>query len=148
MSIQTIITRGFGTFGSLEEIALRGYLTDSTTVSASVDSFRGTQTVEIVAAPTAPLTELNFLGHFADRNQIVLDDRHVRAQKGEDIASLSERTGNAWNSGRTAVLNATFIDARFERDELVKIARPSRYVPAAAAADLEGNGGDGDDGRT
>jgi predicted Zn-dependent protease len=83
-----------------------------------------------------------------ERNSIeVLRLRVVRAQEGEDIASLSERTGNAWNSGRTAVLNATFIDARFDQDELVKIARPSRYVPAAAAADLEGNGGDGADER-
>ena len=44
MSIQTIITRGFGTFGSLEEIALRGYLTDSTTVSASVSGVSFTET--------------------------------------------------------------------------------------------------------
>ena len=61
----------------------------------------------------------------------VLQLRVVRAQEGEDIVALSERTRNAWNIGRTAVLNSTFVDTRFEADALVKIARPSRYVPAA-----------------
>jgi predicted Zn-dependent protease len=61
----------------------------------------------------------------------VLQLRVVRAQEGEDIASLSERTRNAWSIGRTAVLNSTFVYTRFDEDALVKIARPSRYIPAA-----------------
>jgi predicted Zn-dependent protease len=62
--------------------------------------------------------------------------RVVEALDGEDIASLSQRRGNAWSPGRTAVLNAIFVDTRFRQGDLVKIARSSRYRsrdPAAVA---------------
>jgi predicted Zn-dependent protease len=59
----------------------------------------------------------------------VLHLRLVRALEGEDIASLSQRTANAWGPGRTAVLNGIFVDARFDEGQLVKIARSLPYRP-------------------
>ena len=59
----------------------------------------------------------------------VLHLRVVRAMEGENIASLSQRTANAWGPGRTAVLNGVFVDAHFEEGQLVKIARAVPYTP-------------------
>ena len=53
----------------------------------------------------------------------------VHALEGEDLASLSQRTGNVWPPGRTAVLNGVFVDVRFEEGQLVKIARSALYKP-------------------
>ncbi len=55
--------------------------------------------------------------------------RLVPALDGEDIVALSQRTGNAWGPGRTAVLNGVFVDARFSEGELVKIALALPYEP-------------------
>jgi predicted Zn-dependent protease len=63
------------------------------------------------------------------RSVSVVHLRLVPALDGEDIAALSQRTGNAWGPGRTAVLNGVFVDARFSEGELVKIARALPYEP-------------------
>ena len=69
----------------------------------------------------------------------VLHLRLARALDGEDIAALSQRTGNVWPPGRTAVLNGVFVDRRFEEGDLVKIARASKYVPKRPAGAKPGN---------
>lgn len=55
--------------------------------------------------------------------------RLAHAVEGEGISDLSQRVGNVWDLGRTAVLNGIFVDARFEGGELVKIARSVPYTP-------------------
>jgi len=57
--------------------------------------------------------------------------RVVTAMRGEGISALSERTGNVWDTQRTAVLNAVYADVRFEGGESVKIARAEPYTPEA-----------------
>jgi predicted Zn-dependent protease len=52
----------------------------------------------------------------------------VTALANEDLAELGRRTGNAWDTSRTAVLNDIFSNHRFEGGELVKIARVEPYV--------------------
>ena len=51
----------------------------------------------------------------------------VEARSGEDLVALGRRTGNAWDPGRTAVLNGVFTNHRFEGGDLVKIARVEPY---------------------
>jgi predicted Zn-dependent protease len=51
----------------------------------------------------------------------------VEARSDEDLAALCRRTGNAWDPGRTAVLNGVFTNHRFEGGKLVKIARVEPY---------------------
>jgi predicted Zn-dependent protease len=51
----------------------------------------------------------------------------VEARSGEDLVALGRRTGNAWDPGRTAVLNGVFTNHRFEGGQLVKIARVEPY---------------------
>ena len=53
----------------------------------------------------------------------------VHALDGEDLSALSQRTGNVWPPGRTAVLNGVFVDVRFEEGQLIKIARSALYEP-------------------
>jgi predicted Zn-dependent protease len=55
--------------------------------------------------------------------------RLATAEPGEDLMSLSRRTGNAWDPGTTAVYNGVFVDHRYEGGELVKIAHVEPYVP-------------------
>jgi predicted Zn-dependent protease len=54
----------------------------------------------------------------------------VSAREGENLTALSERTGNAWDASRTAVLNGVFVNHRFESGALVKTARTERYTPS------------------
>jgi predicted Zn-dependent protease len=54
--------------------------------------------------------------------------RLATARPGEDLTSLSRRTGNAWDANTTAVYNSVFIDHRYEGGELVKIAHVEPYV--------------------
>ena len=51
------------------------------------------------------------------------------ARPGEDIETLSGRTGNLWDVSRTAVSNGVFVNHRFEGGELVKIAQETAYTP-------------------
>jgi predicted Zn-dependent protease len=53
----------------------------------------------------------------------------VEARAGEDLVALGNRTDNAWDPSRTAVLNGIFANHRFQGGELVKIARVEPYVP-------------------
>lgn len=46
----------------------------------------------------------------------------VTARAGEDLETLSARTGNVWSLARTAVMNGLFSTQRFTGGELVKIA--------------------------
>ena len=54
--------------------------------------------------------------------------RVVKANQGEDIASLDRRTTNAWDLETTAVYNGIFAIHRFSGGELVKITREEPYV--------------------
>jgi predicted Zn-dependent protease len=58
--------------------------------------------------------------------------RVVTARPGDNLDTLSERTRNAWDAQRTAVLNGVYADVHFEGGELVKIARAEPYEPDAA----------------
>ena len=49
--------------------------------------------------------------------------RVVSARAGEDLETLSRRTGNVWSAAETAVYNGVFIDHVFRSGELVKVAR-------------------------
>ena len=51
----------------------------------------------------------------------------VEARAGEDLVALGNRTDNAWDPSRTAVLNGIFANHRFEAGDLVKIARVEPY---------------------
>ena len=71
----------------------------------------------------------------AERDSVtVLHLQLVHALDEEDIASLSQRAGNAWGPGQTAVLNGVFVDRRFEEGEIVKIAHSRHYIPQASEA--------------
>jgi len=63
MPIATIVTRGYGTFGSLGEIALRGYLTDSTAISASVSGIAFTETEILNGGESIVITLTNDTWH-------------------------------------------------------------------------------------
>ena len=45
----------------------------------------------------------------------------VRAQAGEGLEGLSDRTGNAWDIQTTAIYNGVFADHRFEGGEFAKV---------------------------
>lgn len=74
-----------------------------------------------------------------ERNSVEISRlRVVETLEGEDISSVSYRTGNSWSPGRTAVLNSVFVDQRFHEGELLKIAvsspyRPKPFVPPVEA---------------
>lgn len=53
----------------------------------------------------------------------------VRARAGENINTLSERTGNIWKPDLTAIMNNLQQDVVFEQDELIKIAVSGTYRP-------------------
>jgi predicted Zn-dependent protease len=55
--------------------------------------------------------------------------RLVEAREGEDLDSLTRRSGSPWPVQRTAVLNGVFVDARFREGELVKIVLAEPYLP-------------------
>lgn len=57
--------------------------------------------------------------------------RLATARQGESIQALTERTGNAWDAGHTAVYNGVFVDHRFDAGDVVKIARVVPYTPPA-----------------
>ncbi len=66
-----------------------------------------------------------------ERDQVkVMKLEVVEAQRGETLASLSARTGNALPLPETGVLNSIFLDARLQDGQLVKIGRATRYEPA------------------
>ncbi len=98
------------------------YRLTSVATSSSWSHYRGR--VHTAARTFRPLTD-------EERNSVeVLHLRVVHALEGEDIPALSQRTGNAWPPGRTAVLNGVFVDSRFEEGQLVKIARSKLYKPS------------------
>ena len=106
----------------------------SVAVSSSWDQYQGR--AHTTARTFRSLTE-------EERSSVdVLHLGLVHALAEEDIATLSQRTGNAWPTGRTAVLNGIFVDARFEEDELVKIARSSLYVPKPISSERSRMPGD------
>lgn len=70
-----------------------------------------------------------------ERDSILFERlRIATARAGEPLQALRERSGNAWDTGRTAVYNGLFADHRFQGGELVKIAVVERYVPKPGAA--------------
>jgi predicted Zn-dependent protease len=56
--------------------------------------------------------------------------RIVRARSGENLATLSRRSGDAWDVSTTAVYNGIFSNHRFSGGEQVKIATVEPYVPS------------------
>lgn len=57
----------------------------------------------------------------------VLNLRLVRAQSGESIPQLNQRTGNQWSVPFTAIANNLPADTRFQGGEIVKIVRTEPY---------------------
>ncbi|MBW2275104.1 MAG: hypothetical protein JRG96_17695, partial [Deltaproteobacteria bacterium] len=75
-----------------------------------------------------PLTE-------DERHSLYSTHMHVvQARRGEDLPSLGERTGNAWNTTSTAIHNGVFTDHRYEGGESVKVAISEPYLPKEAPA--------------
>ena len=65
-----------------------------------------------------------------ERSEVrVLHLRLVSAIEGEDISTLSRRTGNTWGPGRTAVLNGVFVNERLSEGDLLKISYAVPYEP-------------------
>ena len=58
--------------------------------------------------------------------------RVATAWPGEDLASLSTRTGSSFELADLAATNGIFVNHRFTGGELVKIARTEPYIPAPA----------------
>ena len=57
--------------------------------------------------------------------------RVVKARSEENLEALTRRTGNAWDTTRTAVYNGIFANHRFEGGELVKVSQVEPYTPKA-----------------
>jgi predicted Zn-dependent protease len=57
--------------------------------------------------------------------------RIVRAEAGETLVQLSQRTRNEWNVHLTAVMNGLFSKEKLEAGQQVKIAVAEKYKPRA-----------------
>jgi predicted Zn-dependent protease len=109
--------------GQITFIPHAGFLFRLTCVAAASSWSSYVGRAHTTARTFRPLTE-------SERNSVeVLHLRLARAIEGEGITDLSQRVGNSWGPGRTAVLNGIFVDARFEDGELLKIARSVPYTP-------------------
>lgn len=62
--------------------------------------------------------------------------RLVRVREGEDLAALSERSGNTWDLNRTAVMNGLTIGDDLEIGTLMKVAVRERYVAQTEPAEV------------
>ena len=122
--------------GQISFIPHNGFVFRLTSISASSAWSQYQGRVHTSARTFRALTD-------EERNSVdVLHLGVVHAHDGENIPALSQRTGNAWLPGRTAVLNGVFVDTRFEEGQIVKIARSSRYqgrkpTPEAVSADTD-----------
>ena len=56
--------------------------------------------------------------------------RVVEAKRGETLAALLDRTGNAWSPQRAAAANGIAVDAALQSEQTVKVARWEPYAPA------------------
>jgi predicted Zn-dependent protease len=65
--------------------------------------------------------------------------RIATARQGEDLAAIGERSGNAWDVNRTAVVNGLTVGEPLEPGTLVKIAIREPYRGAAEAAREDGD---------
>jgi predicted Zn-dependent protease len=64
----------------------------------------------------------------ADRDSIREDRLYVvRAQEGEEIENILDRSGSRWNPEAAAIANGVQVDTRFEAGVPVKITRPVPY---------------------
>ena len=63
--------------------------------------------------------------------------RLVRVREDEDLAVLSERTGNTWDLNRTAIMNGLTIGDDLEVGLLIKVAIREAYVPPPAPVSVE-----------
>jgi predicted Zn-dependent protease len=74
--------------------------------------------------------------------------RLVRVREDEDLAALSERTGNTWDLNRTAVMNGLTIGDDLEVGLLIKVAIREAYVapptPVSVEPEPSGSESDGD----
>jgi predicted Zn-dependent protease len=97
-----------------------------TAVGGSLGRYRG----EIMSATLGfqPLSS-------ADRTSLHSERLAVaRAERGENLAQLGDRTGNRWGPTRTAVMNGIESDAVLEAGQPVKIAAPVSYAGREGAA--------------
>ncbi len=67
--------------------------------------------------------------------------RIVEARKGETLAALGERTGNTWDTTRTAVLNGVATNVRLDDGEEMKIVHNEPYTPKTKSELSSGFGG-------
>jgi predicted Zn-dependent protease len=71
--------------------------------------------------------------------------RIVEAKKDETLGALGKRTGNTWDTTRTAVLNGVTTNVRFDDGEAVKIIHNEPYTPKAKSELSSGFGGSSPD---
>jgi predicted Zn-dependent protease len=57
----------------------------------------------------------------------VLRVRVVEAKQGETLAALGERTGNTWDTTRTAVLNGVATNVKLGAGEAIKVVHSEPY---------------------
>lgn len=122
--------RATGVSVHLTWIAREGSILRCTGVAVGVTPDRLAGVFRSVARSLRPLTP---------RERASIRETHlhlVAAQEGEDLAALSQRTGNEWNLQETAVANGIFANAKLDPGKLVKIALSNPYRPAAAAGTL------------
>lgn len=78
-----------------------------------------------------PLTEVERGGVTGKRLRI------VRAREGERLESLGARSGNAWSSAYTALVNGLNMDADLREGQPVKIAREEQWSEAGSGDGLQ-----------
>jgi predicted Zn-dependent protease len=114
---------GRGLVASVTFIPYRGATWRVTSVASSLTATGYLGRMLNTARSFRPLTQ-------GERNRIQGTQLQlVTAYPGEDLDSLSARSGNSWDISTTAVYNGIFASHRFEGGELVKTARVERYLP-------------------
>jgi len=113
---------GMKTGGHITFIAFEGFIYQINAVSAAADAAKYAGRTRSVARSFRALTEEE-KGSFH-----ILRLRVVPAMRGETIASLGQRVGNALDAPTTAVVNDVFIDTRLRQGQLIKIGVPEPYV--------------------
>ncbi len=99
-----------------------------TSMSLAMDEDKYMGRTLVTARSFRPLTD-------EERNSLSESSLHItRAQPGESLERLNQRTGNAWDVRATALYNGVFIDHRFQGGERVKTVDVKPYVPPPKAA--------------
>jgi predicted Zn-dependent protease len=114
---------GVKTGGHITFIAHEGMVYRIDVVSRAKDAAKFAGRTRVVARSFRPLTDEE-KGSFE-----ITRLRVVRAQQGERLDELSQRTGNALRLGTTAVLNGIFINSGLAGGQLIKVGISEPYVP-------------------